>query len=31
MTTGTSERGPERLICRALTGSPCDPADGAQP
>ncbi|MBI4881057.1 MAG: type I restriction endonuclease subunit R [Planctomycetes bacterium] len=25
MTTDTSERGLERLICRALTGSPCDP------
>src|SRR5665811_2124563 len=28
MTTDTSERGLERLICTALTGSPCDP-DGA--
>ena len=26
MTTDTSERGLERLICRALTGHPCDPA-----
>lgn len=26
MTTETSERGLERLICRALTGSPCDAA-----
>ena len=26
MTTDTSERGLERLICTALTGSPCDPA-----
>jgi type I restriction enzyme R subunit len=26
MTTDTSERGLERLICRALTGGPCDPA-----
>ena len=25
MTTDTSERGLERLICAALTGSPCDP------
>jgi type I restriction enzyme, R subunit len=25
MTTDTSERGLERLICRALTGRPCDP------
>ena len=25
-TTDTSERGLERLICRALTGHPCDPA-----
>ena len=25
MTTDTSERGLERLICTALTGSPCDP------
>src|SRR5438093_13612077 len=29
MTTDTSERGLERLICTALTGSPCDP--GAVP
>jgi type I restriction enzyme R subunit len=29
MTTDTSERGLERLICAALTGSPCDP--GAAP
>ena len=26
MTTDTSERGLERLICTALTGSPCDAA-----
>ncbi len=26
MTTDTSERGLERLICIALTGAPCDPA-----
>jgi len=26
MTTDTSERGLERLICTALTGGPCDPA-----
>ena len=26
MTTDTSERGLERLICTALTGAPCDPA-----
>lgn len=25
MTTDTSERGLERLICAALTGKPCDP------
>ena len=25
MTTDTSERGLERLICTALTGDPCDP------
>ena len=25
MTTDTSERGLERLICVALTGNPCDP------
>ena len=25
MTTDTSERGLERLICGALTGHPCDP------
>lgn len=24
MTTDTTERGLERLICTALTGSPCD-------
>jgi type I restriction enzyme R subunit len=30
MPTDTSERGLERLICTALTGSPCDPAP-AQP
>src|SRR3990172_5136843 len=28
MTTDTSERGLERLICTALTGSPCDPGSG---
>jgi type I restriction enzyme, R subunit len=25
VTTDTSERGLERLICTALTGTPCDP------
>jgi type I restriction enzyme, R subunit len=25
MTTDTSEKGLERLICMALTGAPCDP------
>jgi hypothetical protein len=29
MPTDTSERGLERLICRALTGAPCDP--GTEP
>ena len=29
MKTDTSERGFERLICTALTGSPCDPGEGA--
>ena len=29
-TTDTSERGLERLICRALTGLPCDPAKGGR-
>jgi len=29
MTTDTSERGLERLICTALTGSPCLPAEGS--
>ena len=29
MTTDTSERGLERLICTVLTGSPCDPGGGA--
>ena len=29
MTTDTSERGLERLICTALTGSPCDPGAAA--
>ncbi len=28
MTTDTSERGLERLICEALTGDPCDPPSG---
>jgi len=28
MTTDTSERGLERLICTALTGHPCDPGAG---
>ncbi len=28
MTTDTSERGLERLICTALTGHPCDPPLG---
>jgi len=27
MTTDTSERGIERLICTALTGCPCDPGE----
>ncbi|MBI1380668.1 MAG: DEAD/DEAH box helicase [Planctomycetaceae bacterium] len=30
MTTDTSERGLERLIFRALTGSPCDPGAGRE-
>ena len=29
MTTDTTERGLERLICTALTGNPCEPAKGA--
>ena len=29
MTTDTSERGLERLICTALTGSPCDAGGSA--
>jgi type I restriction enzyme R subunit len=29
MKTDTSERGLERLICTALTGSPCDPGAGS--
>lgn len=29
MTTDTSERGLERIICRALTGLPCDPLSDA--
>jgi type I restriction enzyme R subunit len=29
MITDTSERGLERLICTALTGSPCDPGGGS--
>ncbi len=29
MTTDTSERGFERLICKALTGLPCDPGSMA--
>ena len=28
MTTDTSEKGLERLICAALTGAPCDPSQG---
>ena len=28
MTTDTSEKGLERLICTALTGAPCDPPQG---
>ena len=28
MTTDTSEKGLERLICTALTGHPCDPPHG---
>ena len=27
MTTDTSERGLERLICKALAGHPCDPPE----
>ena len=27
MTTDTSEKGLERLICKTLTGHPCDPPD----
>ena len=30
MPTDTTERGLERLICTALTGSPCDPGDAAE-
>jgi type I restriction enzyme R subunit len=30
MSTDTSERGLERLICTALTGHPCDPAQPGQ-
>jgi len=30
MTTDTSERGLERLICTALTGAPCDPVSTVQ-
>ena len=29
MTTDLTERGLERLICKALTGDPCDPPSGA--
>ena len=28
MTTDTSEKGLERLICAALTGADCDPPQG---
>ena len=28
MPADTSERGFERLICKALTGDPCEPPDG---
>lgn len=28
MTTDLTERGLERLICRALAGNPCDPPAG---
>ena len=28
MTTDTSEKGLERLICAALTGADCDPTQG---
>ena len=28
MTTDTTERGLERLVCQALTGDPCDPPTG---
>lgn len=31
MTSDTSERGLERLICTALTGSPCDPGAVSEP
>ena len=31
MTTDTTERGLERLICTALTGGPCDPGSPASP
>ena len=31
MTTDTTEKNLERLICTALTGSPCEPAKGAVP
>ncbi|MDE0630313.1 MAG: hypothetical protein OXH73_02300 [Caldilineaceae bacterium] len=31
MTTDTSEAGLERLICTALTGHPCDPAQAGSP
>ena len=30
MTTDTTERGLERLICTALVGHPCDPPEGGQ-
>ena len=30
MTTDTSEKGLERLICAALTGAPCDPPQGGR-
>lgn len=30
MTTDTSERGLERLICTTLTGQPCDPPQAGE-
>ena len=31
MSTDTTERGLERLICRSLAGDPCDPPTSATP